>query len=124
VNQRYLLNHLEQHLDSGNFWFSRYFYTCLVITALNAMNPFQVGLRYCMGFVKIDSFAKKNRVSHEVSQACDQVPEALYFDSFLGYASTIFAWWLIPAVYCLTEVVVPKCKKIDDGKKIDNENSK
>jgi hypothetical protein len=125
VNQRYLLNHLEQHLDAGNFWFSRYFYTCLVITALNAINPFQVGLRYCMGFVKIDSFAKKHHVSHEVSAACDQVPDAPYFDSFLGYTSTIFAWWLIlPAVYCLAEVVVSKCKKIDDGKKIDSRKFK
>jgi hypothetical protein len=114
LNQRFLLNNVEQRLDAGNFRFTRYFFACLVITALNAINPFQVGLRYCMGFVRIDTFGKNHGIAHEVSESCDQVPGAPHFDSFLGYMSTIFAWWLIlPAIYCLAEVVVPKCKKID-----------
>jgi hypothetical protein len=113
LNQRFLLNNIEQRLDSANFRFSRYFFICLVITALNTMNPFQVGLRYCMGFVRIDTFGKNHGI-HEVTESCNQVPGAPNFDSFLGYTSTIFAWWLVlPAVYCLAEVVVPKCKKID-----------
>jgi hypothetical protein len=118
LNQRFLLNNVEQRLDAGNFRFSRYFFLCLLVSALNALNPFQVGLRYCMGFVRIDTFAKKHGVAHEISESCNQVPGAPHFDSFLGYMSTIFAWWLIlPALYCLAEVVVPKCKKIDPLKK-------
>jgi hypothetical protein len=89
-----------------------------VISALNSINPFQVGLRYCMGFVRIDTFGKNHGIAHEVTESCNQVPGAPHFDSFLGYMSTIFAWWLIlPAVYCLAEVVVPKCKQIDPLKK-------
>jgi hypothetical protein len=114
LNQRFLLNNVEQRLDAGNLHFSRYFFICLVISALNAINPFQVGLRYCMGFVRIDTFGKNHGIAHEVTESCNQVPGASHFDSFLGYMSTIFAWWLIlPALYCLAEVVVPKCKKID-----------
>jgi hypothetical protein len=125
VNQRYLLNNLEQQLDKGNLWFSRYFFLGLLFTGFIMINPFQVGLRYCMGFVRLDSFAKNHKVAHEVSQACDQVPGARYFDSFLGYTSTLFAWWLIlPAVYCLAEVVVPKCKKTDPLKKINTGSQK
>jgi hypothetical protein len=72
-----------------------------------------------MGFVRLNSFAKNHKVAHEVSQACDEVPGARYFDSFLGYTSTIFAWWLIlPAVYYLAEVVVPKCRKTDSLTKV------
>jgi hypothetical protein len=113
LNQRFLLNNIEQRLDSANFRFSRYFFICLVITALNTMNPFQVGLRYCMGFVRIDTFGKNHGI-HQVTESCNQVPGAPNFDSFLGYVSTAFAWWLIlPAIYCLAEVVVPKCKKIE-----------
>jgi hypothetical protein len=120
VNQRFLLNNLEEHIDAGKFGFSRYFYICLAITALNVINPFQVALRYCMGFIEIGSFAQNHRVAHKVSETCNQVPSAPYFDSFLGYASSIFAWWLIlPAVYCLAEVVVPKCK-IHPPKKLEN----
>jgi hypothetical protein len=59
LNQRFLLNNVEQRLDSANFRFSRYFFICLIVSALNAMNPFQVGLRYCMGFVRIDTFWKE-----------------------------------------------------------------
>jgi hypothetical protein len=119
VNQRFLLNNLEQQLDKGNLWFSRYFFVGIIFTGFIMVNPFQVGLRYCMGFVRIDSFAKNHGIAHEVSEACDNVPEARYFDSFLGYTSTIFAWWLIlPAVYCLAEVVVTKCRKTDPLKKI------
>jgi hypothetical protein len=118
LNQRFLLNNIEQRLDAGNFRFSRYFFICLIVSALNAINPFQVGLRYCMGFVRIDTFGKNHGIAHEVSESCNSVPGAPHFDSFLGYMSTIFAWWLIlPAVYCLAEVVVPKCKKIDPLKK-------
>jgi hypothetical protein len=112
LNQRFLLNNVEQRLDAGNFHFSRYFFICLIVTALNSINPFQVGLRYCMGFVRIDTFGKNHGIAHEVTESCNQVPGAPHFDSFLGYMSTIFAWWLIlPAMYCLAEVVVPKCKK-------------
>jgi hypothetical protein len=118
LNQRILLNNVEQRLDAGNFRFSRYFFICLAISALNSINPFQVGLRYCMGFVRIYTFGMNHGLAHEVSESCDQVPGAPYFDSFLGYFSTVFAWWLIlPAVYCLAEVVVPKCKEIDKEKK-------
>jgi hypothetical protein len=114
LNQRFILNNVEQRLDSSDFRFSRYFFICLAVSALNAINPFQVGLRYCMGFVRIDTFAKNHGIAHEVSESCNQVPGAPHFDSFLGFMSTIFAWWLIlPAIYCLAEVVVPKCKKID-----------
>jgi hypothetical protein len=71
-----------------------------------------------MGFVRIDTFGKNHGIAHEVTESCNQVPGAPHFDSFLGYMSTIFAWWLIlPALYCLAEVVVPKCKKIDPLKK-------
>jgi hypothetical protein len=123
VNQRFLLNNLEQQLDKGNFWFSRYFFMGIIFTGFIMINPFQVGLRYCMGFVRLDSFAKNHKVAHEVSQACDQVPGARYFDSFLGYTSSIFAWWLIlPAVYCLAEVVVPKCRKTNPLKMINTKN--
>jgi hypothetical protein len=119
VNQRFLLNNLEQQLEERNFWFSRYFFLGLLFTGFIMINPFQVGLRYCMGFVRLDSFAKNHQVAHEVSESCDKVPGARHFDSFLGYTSTIFAWWLIlPAIYCLAEVVVPKCKKIDPLTKI------
>jgi hypothetical protein len=125
MNQRYLLNNLEQQLDRGNLWFSRYFFLGLLFTGFIMINPFQVGLRYCMGFVRLDSFAKNHKVAHEVSKACDQVPGARYFDSFLGYTSTLFAWWLIlPAVYCLAEVVVPKCKKTNPLKKINTGSQK
>jgi sugar lactone lactonase YvrE len=118
LNQRFLLNNVEQRLDAGNIYFSRYFFLCLAVSALNAINPFQVGLRYCMGFVRIDTFGKNHGIAHEVTESCNQVPGAPHFDSFLGYMSTIFAWWLIlPALYCLAEVVVPKCKKIDPLKK-------
>jgi hypothetical protein len=118
LNQRFILNNVEQRLDSGNFRFSRYFFICLVVSAINAINPFQVGLRYCMGFVRIDTFGKNRGIAHEVSESCNKVNGAPHFDSFLGYTSTIFAWWLIlPAVYCLAEVVVTKCKKIDPLKK-------
>jgi hypothetical protein len=114
LNQRFLLNNIEQRLDSTDFRFSSHFFICLAVSALNAINPFQVGLRYCMGFVRIDTFGKNHGIAHEVSVSCNQVPGAPNFDSFLGYMSTIFAWWLIlPAIYCLAEVVVPKCKKID-----------
>jgi hypothetical protein len=123
LNQRFLLNNVEQRLDAGNFRFSRYFFICLIVSALTSINPFQVGLRYCMGFVRIDTFGKNHGIAHEVTESCNQVPGAPHFDSFLGYMSTIFAWWLIlPALYCLAEVVVPKCKKIDPLKKrIDQE---
>jgi hypothetical protein len=118
LNQRFLLNNVEQRLDAGNFRFNRYFFLCLIVTAFTAINPFQVGLRYCMGFVRIDTFGKNHGIAHEVTESCNQVPGAPYFDSFLGYMSTLFAWWLIlPAVYCLAEVVVPRCKKIDPLKK-------
>jgi hypothetical protein len=118
LNQRFLLNNVEQRLDAGNFRFNRYFFICLVVTAFTAINPFQVGLRYCMGFVRIDTFGKNHGIAHKVSESCDQVPGAPHFDSFLGYMSTIFAWWLIlPAMYCLAEVVVPKCRQIDPLKK-------
>jgi hypothetical protein len=118
LNQRFLLNNVEQRLDAGNFRFSRHFFICLIVSALNSINPFQVGLRYCMGFVRIDTFGKNHGIAHEITESCNQVPGAPHFDSFLGYMSTIFAWWLIlPAVYCLAEVVVPKCKKIDPLKK-------
>jgi hypothetical protein len=118
LNQRFLLNNVEQRLDAGNFRFSRYFILCLIVTAFTSINPFQVGLRYCMGFVRIDTFGKSHGVAHKVTESCNQVPGAPYFDSFLGYMSTIFAWWLIlPAVYCLAEVVVPRCRKIDPLKK-------
>jgi hypothetical protein len=114
LNQRFLLNNVEQRLDAGDLHFSRYFFICLIVTAFTAINPFQVGLRYCMGFVRIDTFGKNHGIAHEVSESCNQVPGAPHFDSFLGYMSTIFAWWLIlPALYCLAEVVVPKCKQID-----------
>jgi ABC-type multidrug transport system fused ATPase/permease subunit len=120
VNHRFLLNDLEQHLDRGSVWFSRYFFVGIIFTVFIMINPLQVGLRYCMGFVRLDTFGKNHYVSHEVSQACDKVAGARYFDSFLGYTSTIFAWWLIlPAVYCLAEVVVPKCRKSDPLKMID-----
>jgi hypothetical protein len=123
VNQRFLLNNLEQQLDKGNLWFSRYFFVGIIFTGFILINPFQVGLRYCMGFVRLDSFAKNHGIAHEVSEACDKVPGAGYFDSFLGYTSTIFAWWLIlPAVYCLAEVVVPKCKKTEPLKKINGKS--
>jgi hypothetical protein len=123
VNQRFVLNNLEQQLDRGNFWFSRYFFVGILFTGFIMINPFQVILRYCMGFVRLDSFAKNHKVAHEVSQACDQIPGARYFDSFLGYTSTIFAWWLIlPALYCLAEVVVPKCKATDPLKKINGKS--
>jgi hypothetical protein len=119
VNQRFLLNNLEQQLDRGNLWFSRYFFVGIIFTGLIMINPLQVGLRYCMGFVRLDSFAKNHNVAHEISQACDQVAGARYFDSFLGYTTTVFAWWLIlPAIYCLAEVVVPKCGKTDPLKMI------
>jgi hypothetical protein len=119
LNQRFLLNNLERHLEAANFRFSRYFYLCLAVTGLIVINPFQLGLRYCMGFIEIRAFTANHLVAHKVSEACNQVPTAPYFDSFLGYTSTIFAWWLIlPAVYSLAEVVVPKCKKIDPTKKI------
>jgi hypothetical protein len=119
VNQRFLLNKVEQQLEKGTFWFSRYFFMGLLFTAFIMINPFHVALRYCMGFVRLDSFAKNHKVAHEVSESCDQVPGAKYFDSFLGYTSTIFAWWLIlPALYCLAEVVVPKSRKTDPLNKV------
>jgi hypothetical protein len=125
LNQRILLNNVEQRLDAGNFRFSRYFFICLAISALNSINPFQVGLRYCMGFVRIYTFGKNHGLAHEITESCDQVPGAPYFDSFLGYFSTIFAWWLIlPAVYCLAEVVVPKCKEIDKEMKSRSEEKR
>jgi hypothetical protein len=118
LNQRFLLNNVEQRLDAGNIYFSRYFFLCVIVSAMTSINPFQVGLRYCMGFVRIDTFGKNHGIAHEVTESCNQVPGAPHFDSFLGYMSTIFAWWLIlPALYCLAEVVVPKCKKIDPLKK-------
>jgi hypothetical protein len=123
VNQRFLLNNLEQQLDRGNVWFSRYFFVGIIFTGFIMINPFQVGLRYCMGFVRLNSFAKNHNVAHDVSASCDDVPGARYFDSFLGYTSTIFAWWLIlPAVYCLAEVVVPRCSKTDSLTKIKAKN--
>jgi hypothetical protein len=118
LNQRFLLNNVEQRLDAVDFRFSRYFFLCVIVTALTSINPFQVGLRYCMGFVRIDTFGKNHGIAHEVTESCNQVPGAPNFDSFLGYMSTIFAWWLIlPAMYCLADVVVPKCKQIDLLKK-------
>jgi hypothetical protein len=113
VNESFALNNLEQQLKGGNLSFSICFLG-IIFSVCIMIDPFQVVLRYCMGFVRLDSFMLNHGVSHEVSEACDQVPGARHFDSFLGYTSTIFAWWLIlPTVYCLAEVVVPKCRKID-----------
>jgi hypothetical protein len=117
LNQRILLNNVEQRLEKQNLQFSRYFFICIIMTALCSINPFQVGLRYSMGFVRIDTFRKRRGVAHGVTESCDHVPGAPYFDSFLGYMSTIFAWWLI-LLYCLAEVVVPKIKEIDPAKKL------
>jgi hypothetical protein len=121
VNQMYLTNTLLQHIEDGSFSFSKTFYFCLFVTSFIAFDPFHIILRYSMGFISITTFVQNHGYAHSVTASCDQVREAPYFDSFLGYSASIFAWWLIfPAIYCLAEVVVPKTQSLKKNKVIYN----
>lgn len=104
INQSYLMNSLEQ----GNFFQNRYVYYCLIIMGFNALNPFQISLRYAIGYVNVATFGQNRHLAHEITPSCDMTPSAPYFDSILGYGSSIIAWWLIlPTIYTLAAVLVP-----------------
>jgi hypothetical protein len=104
INNAFLMNSLEK----GSFLFNPYVYYCIAVMGVNALNPFQVCLRYAIGYITIASFGANHYVAHQVTPSCDQVPSAPYFDSLLGYGSSLIAWWLIlPTIYTLASVVVP-----------------
>jgi hypothetical protein len=95
---------------------NKYIWFCFLVTLFISVNPFQLILRYSLGFVNLQSFAAGNyHLSHKITSSCDNVPQAPYVDSVLGYSSSFFAWWFIlPVVYCLAEVIVPKTVFDDD----------
>jgi hypothetical protein len=119
MNRSFLVNKLEHYMgrhknskdEKHSFYDStKIFLFGLLVTFIIISNPFQILLRYAMGFVAIDSFRGGNyHLMHPVTRSCDKIPGMLYFDSILGYSSSVFAWWLIlPTFYCLSEVVVAK----------------
>jgi hypothetical protein len=106
VNRNYIFNTFEKQIDKGNLYFGKYFYLCLLISLVILLNPFQLFLRYMMGFINISSFSVSQGVFHASSRYCNDIA---LLDSALAITSSVFAWYLIlPCVYCLAEVVTPK----------------
>eukprot|EP01034_Spumella_vulgaris_P024040 gene24040-30337_t len=104
LNQSFLTNNIVK----GNIWHRNIFF-CLCVMTVNSLNPFQIALQYCMNYVNITKFGKRYYVTHDVTQSCDHIPGAQMLDSFLGDTSSIFAWWLVlPALYIMSEVLVPR----------------
>ena len=68
------------------------------------INPFQCILTYLMGEVTITDFAANSGV-HIITEPCNLIPGALHIDSFLGYSTTFFAYFLLfPAAYSISKV--------------------
>jgi hypothetical protein len=111
VNRNYMFNSIEKHLGKGNLWFGKYFYFCFLISVIILTNPFQLLLRYSMGFIFVSSFSKSREVFHESSGYCDRFDS---LDTGIAITSSVFAWYLIlPCVYSLAEVVTPKIININ-----------
>jgi hypothetical protein len=108
INKGFIRNQIQKFVlkREGNLC-GNYFLIALLITGFLTLNPFFIALRYSMGFVNINSFGANNHAAHEITSSCDNSPSTPFFDSILGYGSSVFAWWLIiPTMYCLSEVVV------------------
>ena len=83
-------------------------YLCLMGMALISINPFEGIMRYLMTFMTLADFVKDNG-AHAITPACDNIEGMKNFDSLLGYSSSVIAWWLLmPFIYIMSEVLVPK----------------
>lgn len=91
-------------------------YACLIGTMFLSLNPFQSVLRYLMTFVSLADFIENNGV-HRISPACNHIAGSENWDMYLGYTSSLIAWYLfLPIIYMFSEILVPKAPYIRGGK--------
>jgi hypothetical protein len=84
-------------------------YTVILLVSL-FINPFQILLRYLMGFLNFSSFFKSRGFLHEGTPACNKVANFEGYDTVLGLISSALFWWLVlPMVFILSHVFVLGC---------------
>jgi hypothetical protein len=92
----------------GNLLYNRNAYLCMLGLVAMSVNPFEGLMRYLMALMTLSDFVS-DRGAHAITPACNNIAGMKNIDSFLGYSSTLIAWWLVmPFVYIMSEILVPK----------------